>query len=405
MHLRELFATSFRSLGSHKLRSALTLFGVVIGVMTIVAVVSAISGLNEFVATNLINLNPDVLVFTRYGILRSRSEFLLANRRKPLTTADLRLVEANCRSCAAVGAQTGQTAAVKSGNHKLGAVQVTGYTANAITMLNLDLETGRFFNPSEEEHATPVAIIGADVKDEIFPGVDPINRTLFVHGYPMRVIGVQKRLGKMLGQARDKVLFVPISFLTKVLSADHGLAILVRPEGGMAGLDRAQDEVRTLLRSARKTRFMADDPFGIVGSKAVQAVWQSITQGAYFAMVIVSGMSLVVGAIVIANIMFVSVVERTREIGLRKALGARSKDIRRQFLVEATLLSLSGGIAGAALGALAAAAISVLLLPAVVRPEFIFLGLGLAVVTGIVAGLAPSSLAAEMTPIDALRYE
>ena len=351
MRLSELFATSFRALGSHKLRSGLTLFGVIIGVMTVVAVVSIISGLNEFVATNLVNLNPDVLVFTRYGILRSRSEFLLANRRKPLTTADRRLVEANCRSCAAVGAQASQTASVKSGNHKLGAVEVTGYTANVVTMLNLDLESGRFFNSSEEEHAAPVAIIGADVKDEIFPDLDPINRTILVHGYPMRVIGVQKRLGKLLGQARDKVLFVPITFLTKVLSSDHGISILVRPQGGMAGLDRVQDEVRTLLRSARRTRFKADDPFGVVGSKAVQAVWHSITQGAYFATIIVSGMSLVVGAIVIANIMFVSVVERTREIGLRKALGARSKDIRRQFLLEATLLSLSGGIAGAALGA------------------------------------------------------
>ena len=404
MDVRELFATSFRSLGSHKLRSGLTLLGVIIGVMTIVAVVSVISGLNDFVSKNLVNLNPDVLVFTKFGIMTSRSEFLVANRRKPLTMTECRLVEASCESCSAVGAQASRTALVKAGRRKLGGVEVTGYTANVDSMLNLDLDSGRFFNPTEATHATAVAIIGADVKDELFPGVDPLGRTLQVQGYPVRVIGVQKRLGNIMGQARDRVLFVPITFLMKVLSSDRDVAILVRPQGGMAGLDRVEDEVRTILRSARKTRFTADDPFGVVGSRAVQALWRSISQGAYLAMIIVSGMSLIVGAIVIANIMFVSVVERTSEIGLRKALGARSRDIRRQFLVEAAMLSLAGGIVGAALGAAAAAGISIVF-PAAVRPQFILLGLGLAVVVGVVAGWVPSTVAAKKTPIEALRYE
>jgi putative ABC transport system permease protein len=402
--LSDLLTSSLRALGRHKLRSGLTLLGIIIGVMTVVAVVSVISGLNDFVATKLTNLNPDVLLFTRFGIMRSRAEFLQASRRKPITMRDARLIEAECRSCAAVGAQTDIQAEVKAGSHRLGGVEITGYTANAASMLNLDLETGRFFSPTEEEHAAAVAIIGADVRDELFPGLDPLNRTVFVGGYPVRVIGLQARLGRILGQARDKVVFVPISFLQKVFTSDHGVAVLVRPVDGMSGLDRTQDEVRTLLRSERKTRFRADDPFGVVGSRAVQAVWASISQGAYALMILVSGISLVVGAIVIANTMFVSVVERTREIGLRKALGARSRDIRRQFLFESAMLSGAGGLAGVALGAIGAAVVS-LYFPAQVKIQFVALGLTVAVITGILAGIAPASLAARKAPIEALREE
>ena len=404
MGFADLLATSLRALGRHKLRSGLTLLGIIIGVMTVVAVVSVISGLNDFVATKLTNLNPDVLLFTRFGIMRSRAEFIQASRRKPITIRDAKLVEAECRACAAVGAQTGLQAPVKAGNRKLGGVEITGYTANAASMLNLDLETGRFFNPTEEEHAAAVAIIGADVKDEVFPDLDPLNRTILVRGYPLRVIGLQKRLGKLMGQSRDKVMFVPITFLQKVLTGDDSVAILVRPRNGMGGLDRTQDEVRTILRSARKTTFKADDPFGVVGSRAVQALWASISQGAYAVMILVSGISLGVGAIVIANIMFVSVVERTREIGLRKALGARSRDIRRQFLLESAMLAGAGGLVGVALGAVAASIVS-FYFPAQVRLQFMALGLAVAVFTGVLAGLAPASMAARKSPIEALQDE
>jgi putative ABC transport system permease protein len=172
----------------------------------------------------------------------------------------------------------------------------------------------------------------------------------------------------------------------------------------MAGLDRTQDEVRTILRSARKTTFKSDDPFGVVGSRAVQALWASISQGAYALMILVSGISLVVGAIVIANTMFVSVVERTREIGLRKALGARSRDIQRQFLLESAMLSGSGGLVGVALGAAVASFVS-LYFPAQVKFQFMVMGLTVAVFTGVIAGLAPAAMAARKAPIEALHEE
>jgi putative ABC transport system permease protein len=404
MPIGELVSVALGALRRNKLRSGLTLLGVIIGVMTVVSVLSIISGLNEYVTTKVVNLNPDVLVFTKYGIIRNRAEFLLARKRKEITMRDLRVVEEQCRSCGDVGAQAQQTASLHVGRHKLEGVQITGYTANVGNLLNIDLEAGRFFSPSEEQHAAPVAVIGYDVKDQLFPTLDPIGRTVSVNGYPLRVVGLQTRLGKVLGQNKDNVLFVPVSFLQKVLTSNEGIAILVRPREGMKGLGETEDEVRTILRSLRKTTFRADDPFGVVGSEAIQALWRSISAGAFALMLLISGISLVVGAIVIANIMFVSVVERTTEIGLRRALGARRRDIRLQFLLESALLSATGGAVGVACGAVVALLVS-RIFPAEVRLGFIVLGLGVATLTGLLAGLAPSAAAANLPPVEAIRHE
>lgn len=404
MSLADLLAVAFHALRINKLRSGLTLLGVIIGVMTVVAVLSVISGLNDFVMNKIVNLNPDVLVFTKYGIIRTREDFIQATKRKPITTRDLEVVRAECRSCGAVGAQADQVATVHAGSEKLSDVPVTGYTANASTLLKIDLQAGRFFNPVEDDHAAAVAIIGQDVKDQLFPKLDPIGRKIYIRGYPLRVIGVQAKLGNVLGQNRDKALFVPLSFMQKVMTSNDGIAIMVRPARGMQGLDEVEGEVRTLLRSMRKTPFRTDDPFGIVGAEAIQSLWRSISAAAFAVMILISGISLVVGAIVIANIMFVSVVERTQEIGLRMALGARKRDIRRQFLMESSLLATLGGLGGVVGGALIALAVSQIF-PADLKPGFVIVGLVTGTLTGLLAGVAPAAAASKLPPVEALRHE
>jgi putative ABC transport system permease protein len=400
----ELVGVATQALRLNKLRSGLTLLGVIIGVMTVVSVLSIISGLNDYVMNKVINLNPDVLVFTRYGIIRNRMEFIMARKRKPVTMRDLQVVSAECRSCAEVGAQQRQVATLHAGPRKLADVPIMGYTANASTLLNVDLQGGRFFTGPEEQHAAAVAVIGFDVKDELFPTIDPIGRTVLVHGYPVRVVGLQTKQGKVLGENRDKVMIVPITFLQKVLTSDDGIAIMVRPARGMKGLDQTQDEVRTLLRSLRRTPFKTDDPFGIVGAEAIQSLWRSISAAAFAVMILISGISLVVGGIVIANIMFVSVVERTHEIGLRMALGARKRDIKRQFLLESSLLATLGGVGGVLGGSLVAMAVNQIF-PADVKLTFVAIGIATATLTGLVAGLAPAAAAARLPPVEALRHE
>ena len=404
MTIPELFRVSASALTRHKLRAFLTLLGVIIGVATVVGVVSVISGLNTYVKDKVIGLNPDIVIFTKYGIITSREEWLLAIKRRPLTLSDMEIVRRECRLCAEVGARADRPRPVKYGDRKLSDVQVQGHTPNMGEAMNFDIASGRYFTQTEYEHAAAVAVIGWDVQDQLFPGIDPIGRVFKVNGYPVKVIGTLAKQGNVLGQSQDNVIYMPLTLFKKHIAPTDDLGIFIKPKGGVEAVAATTDEVRVILRALRKTKFKKDDPFGLVTAELLQDLWRNISAGAFLLMILISGISLVVGAIVIANIMFVSVVERTKEIGVRRAMGARRRDIRRQFLLEAALLSAVGGVIGVALGSLIAILVRQVF-PAQVKLSFILIGIGVATLTGLAAGLIPASKAGQLPPVEALRYE
>jgi putative ABC transport system permease protein len=394
------------ALTAHKLRSFLTLLGVIIGVMTVISVVSIIAGLNSYIAEKVFTLNPDVYVVTQFGIITSREQFLEAVKRKKIDWNDYEAIRQHCTRCAAVGAQENSALTVKNGSQKLTRVRVQGGTANIGEISNVDVEEGRFFTNTEDQHAAMVAVIGSDVKDELFGKLDPIGRTIRIGSQPARVIGLLRKQGSVLGRSQDKQLFMPLAAYRKAFGTRGSIDLYIRSTDGVAGLEKSLDQVRVLIRSRRRTSFRADDPFGVVSAEALQTLWKSISAGGFALMIFISGISLVVGGIVITNIMLVSVVERTREIGIRRALGARKRNIQFQFLTEAILLSLGGGIVGVLLGVLISFGISAAFpLPTLVRPSLVISGLMVAVITGVAAGYFPARRAANLPPIDALRAD
>ena len=404
MTTAELFRVSSSALARHKMRAFLTLLGVIIGVATVVGVVSVISGLNSYVKDKLFGLNPDIVVFTKYGIITSREEWLIARKRPDVTLTDMAVVARECRLCAEVGAEGDRARPIKYMDKKLSDVRVQGHTPNMTSLLRVDIATGRYFTESEYDHSEGVAVIGWDIQDQLFPGQDPIGRIMKIDGYPVKVIGTLTKQGNVLGQSRDNVIYIPLTLFKKHIAPTSDISVFIKPVGGVEGANVATDEVRTILRSLRKTKFDKDDPFGIVTAEMLQSLWVNFSQGAFLLMILISGISLVVGAIVIANIMFVSVVERTKEIGVRRALGARRRDIRWQFLLEAALLAAIGGVIGVALGSGIAFAVNQVF-PAQVRASFILIGIGVATFTGLLAGWIPSSKASALPPVEALRYE
>ncbi|MFQ6031930.1 MAG: ABC transporter permease [Candidatus Zixiibacteriota bacterium] len=405
MQFLEGIIIALRSLVANKLRSILTLIGVIIGVMTVIAVVSIISGMNRYVEAEISSMGSTTFLIRKFGIVTSHEEWINQRKRKKLTLEDMEAIKENCPDCWKVGAEAVSWRKVKYKNKHLSRMTIVGATANITEILDHEIYDGRIFSEFEVEHNRRVCFVGWEIKENLFPNEDPMGKDIKIGNHYFRIIGVAKKKGTFLGQNQDDFVLIPITTFEKLFARRLFLMIFVKAKDFMSMQD-AMDQCRVILRARRNVSYDKEDDFAIMTSESVMDFFRQFTQLALIVMGGIASISLVVGGIVIMNIMLVSVTERTREIGIRKALGARRRNILWQFLVEAVTLALVGGVAGIILGALIAKIISAVSpLPASVEIWSVVAALLVSSSVGISFGIFPAMKAARLNPIEALRYE
>ena len=406
LQVRESLSMAWLSLRSNKLRSFLTLLGIIIGVLTVIAVVSIIQGLNNYVYTKMSFYGANDFSVRKISFGISFKEFREQMKRKDLTLTEVQLLRERCKSCELVGATTSTQQTVKFGNQSLKNTDIQGVTYNSHEIgSTLELESGRHIQRQDETNSRYFCIIGADVVEKLFPSVDPLGRWLKVGSQNFLVIGTGKKVGKLLGFSQDNYVRIPITTFEKIYGTRRSVNINIHTHS-QEQMAQAQEEVRTILRSWRKRSYKDPDDFAIATSETFIQFYKSATSGIYFAMIAISSISLVVGGIVIMNIMFVSVSERTKEIGIRMAVGARRRDILFQFLIESSVISAVGGIVGILLGFTVAKVVSATTsMPSSVEPASIALAIFMSWTLGLFFGIYPANRAAKLDPVEALRSE
>ena len=407
MEFREAIKLALQSLWQNKLRTVLTLLGMMISVASIIAVATLVNGAETYVTTKFTRYGADVFTVSRMpSIIFSSEQYEKMQRRKAILYDDYTYVRDNCKRCVGIGQSQGTVAKVVRGTNSVTDCTIRGYTWQMPMLQNLDIAEGRGFTAVDEDHASRVAIIGTDIRDNLFPGVDPLGLELRADGMPYTVVGVAKKQGSTFGMSQDNWVAVPLTAYMKTYGTMKSGTIYVKAGSAGPVLEAAGDEVRVLMRSKRHDAPGAEDSFELDVNNTLVGFFSKVTGMFGAVMGGVALISLVVGGIVIMNMMLASVTERTREIGIRKSLGARGHDIMLQFLVESCALALVGGFLGVIGGIAVAQGVTLALgFPSTVALWSVLLGLALAASTWIFFGVYPARKAANLDPIVALRAE